>query len=110
MLTIKGYEKWMGFSFIVKGRAYHCVECGEEVDYYSYRYESASGWNYPMFEITIDRRPDSIEPKIWKMCSQLLLGPASYGGNSTILLAKGDIMSWSRMEWKLLDGMVRSCG
>lgn len=110
MIKIIGWDKWRDFCFLIKGKPYQCVECEEGEDYYYYRYESVNGWNYPMFEITLERRPHSLIPKIWRLGCQKLEGPASYGRHEVVYLAGGDISEWSRMEWKITDLMVKSCG
>ena len=55
MITIRGYEKWVDFVFSIKGNLIKCVEASELDDWYFFRWEGISGWNYPMYEVSISR-------------------------------------------------------
>lgn len=113
MIKIKGYEKWIGFIYSIKGRLVKCVEASELDEWYFFRWEGESSWNYPMFEVSIRREPigEGIGGSgIYFLQSQCIEGPAMYGKLRHVLLNDEELRDRNCVELKILEVIENSCG
>lgn len=113
MITIKGYEKWVDFVYSIKGRLIKCVEASELEEHYFFRWEGDSGWNYPMFEVSLRRIPmgEGIDGKgIYFLQSQCIKSPMINGGESYVLLNDSELRDKNWVELKIMEVLENSCG
>ncbi len=108
MITIKGYGKWVDFVFSIKGNLVKCVEASELDDWYFFRWEGESGWNYPMYEVSIRRLSH------WKdgyhIQSQCKLAPMRNGNTAYTTLTKDELRDMKIVELKIMEVLENSCG
>lgn len=110
MITIKNHHIWIDFVFSIKGLLYQCKHTEESDDWYLFRFERLTGWNYPMFEILISRNRVSEEPITYRIQSQQLHSPGMGGGFSYNVLTKDEIRDKWHIERKMLWVLENSCG
>ena len=113
MITIKGYGKWIDFVYSIKGRLVKCVEASELDNWYFFRWEGESGWNYPMFEVSLRRIPhgEGIDGKgIYYLQSQCIKSPMINGGESYVLLNDSELRDIDIVERKIMEVLQNSCG
>ena len=113
MITIIGYGKWVDFVFSIKGNLIKCVEASELDEHYFFRWEGVTGWNYPMYEVSLRRTPmgEGIDGKgIYFLQSHCLLGPMKYGKNHYLLLNDGELRDKKVVELKIMEVLENSCG
>jgi hypothetical protein len=108
MITIKGYQKWVDFVFSIKGNLVKCVEASELDGWYFFRWEGVSGWNYPMYEVSIRREPQwEGAYYIQSLCK---LTPTRNGNNAYTTLTKDDLRDTGIVELKIMEVLENSCG
>ena len=110
MITIKNHDIWIDFVFSIKGNLYQCKHTEELEDWYIFRFESISGWNYPMFDVAISRDRRSEEPILYRIQSQQLKSPGEGGGFSRSVLTKDEIRDKYFIEREMLRVLENSCG
>ena len=110
MITIKNHNIWIDFVFSIKGNLYQCKHTEELEDWYTFRFESISGWNYPMFDVAISRDRQSEEPILYRIQSQQLKSPGEGGGFSHSVLTKDEIRDKWFIEREMLRVIENSCG
>lgn len=110
MITIKNHNIWIDFIFSIKGLLYQCKHTEELDDWYLFRFERLTGWNYPMFEILISRSRVSEEPILYRIQSQQLTSPGMGGGFSHSHLSKDEIKDKWFIEREMLRVLENSCG
>ena len=110
MITIKNHHIWIDFVFSIKGNLYQCKHTEELEDWYTVRFESISGWNYPMFDVAISRDRRSEEPILYRIQSQQLKSPGEGGGFSLNHLTKEEIRDKWFIEREMLRVLENSCG
>jgi hypothetical protein len=116
MITIKNHDIWIDFIFSIKGNLYQCKHTEELEDWYTFRFESISGWksisgwNYPMFDVAISRDRQSEEPIMYRIQSQQLKSPGEGGGFSRSVLTKDEIRDKYFIEREMLRVLENSCG
>jgi hypothetical protein len=108
MITIKGYGKWVDFVFSIKGNLIKCVEASELDNWYFFRWEGASGWNYPMFEVSIWREPHSED--WYYLQSQCIKSPMINGNSAYTKLTKDELGDIKIVELKIMEVLENSCG
>jgi hypothetical protein len=108
MITIRGYEKWVDFVFSIKGNLIKCVEASELDEWYFFRWEGVSNWNYPMYEVSI-RRETHWEGGYY-IQSQCKLTPMRNGNNAYTTLTKDELKDKDIVEKKILEVLENSCG
>ena len=113
MITIKNHDIWVDFVFSIKGDLFQCKETLELEDFYLFRFESITGWNYPMFDVSINRNRVSEDPIMYQIQSQqwkgTLKGPVS-GGKAHSHLTKDEIKDKWFIEREMLRVLENSCG
>lgn len=113
MITIKNHNIWIDFVFSIKGNLYQCKETLELEHSYLFRFESITGWNYPMFDVSISRdivNKSPIHPTLYRICSQKLQGPGKMGGFSHSHLTNNEIRDKKCIEKEMLRVLENSCG
>jgi hypothetical protein len=113
MITIKGYEKWIDFVYSIKGNLVKCVEASELDNWYFFRWEGISNWNYPMYEVSLRRIPhgEGIDGKgIYYLQSQCIKAPMRNEGESYVLLNDSELRDKDIVEKKILEVLINSCG
>jgi hypothetical protein len=113
MITIKGYGKWVDFVFSIKGNLIKCVEASELDDCYFFRWEGASGWNYPMFEVSIRREShweDEYHPNGYYIQSKCIKSPMINGNTAYTTLTKDELRDKGIVERKIMEVLENSCG
>jgi hypothetical protein len=110
MITIKNHDIWIDFIFSIKGLLYQCKHTEELEDCYVFRFERLTGWNYPMFDITISRNRVSEGPMMYRIQSQYIHSPNMKGGVSYNTLTKDELRDKKDIEQKMLWVMDNSCG
>lgn len=110
MIRIKNHNIWIDFVFSIKGGLYQCKDTEELGDSYLFRFESITGWNYPMFDVSIFRNRVSESPIMYRIQSQKLEGPGKMGGLSYNVLTKDEIRDKWHIERKMLWVLENSCG
>lgn len=113
MITIKGYGKWIDFIFSIKGNLVKCVEASELDEHYFFRWEGISGWNYPMYEVSLRRIPmgEGVDGKgVYFLQSQCLLGPMKNGKAHYVLLNDSELRDRNCVELKIMEVLQNSCG
>jgi hypothetical protein len=108
MITIIGYGKWIDFIYSIKGNLVKCVEASELNDWYFFRWEGASGWNYPMFEVSIRREPHWGE--WYHLQSQCIKSPMINGNSAYTTLTKDELRDMVVVERKIMEVIENSCG
>jgi len=113
MITIIGYGKWIDFIYSIKGNLVKCVEASELDEHYFFRWEGLSGWNYPMYEVSLRRIPmgEGIDGKgIYFLQSQCIKSPMINGGESYVLLTDSELRDRNCVELKIMEVIENSCG
>jgi len=108
MITIRGYEKWIDFIYSIKGNLIKCVEASELDEHYFFRWEGISGWNYPMFEVSI-RRESHWEDGYY-LQSQCIKSPMINGNSAYTTLTKDELRDRNCVERKIMEVLENSCG
>ena len=113
MITIKGYDKWVDFVYSIKGNLIKCVEASEDDEHYLFRWEGASGWNYPMYEVSLRRIPmgEGVDGKgVYFLQSQYIKSPMKNGKSHYVLLTDGELRDRNCVELKIMEVLQNSCG
>jgi|LakMenE18May11ns_1017448.scaffolds.fasta_scaffold8884345_1 hypothetical protein len=115
MIRIKGYEKWVDFVFSIKGNLIKCVEASELDDWYFFRWEGISGWNYPMYEVSISRELYQVSRESqWEggyyIQSKCKLTPTRNGNTAYTTLTKDELGDKDVVERKIMEVLENSCG
>jgi hypothetical protein len=108
MITISNHDIWIDFVFSIKGNLYQCKHTEEIEDWYTFRFESISGWNYPMFEVSI-RRETHWEGGYY-IQSKCKLTPTRNGNTAYTTLTKDELGDKDVVERKIMEVLENSCG
>lgn len=109
-ITISNPDKFLDFTFSIKGQFIQCTAIDIKDDWYEWRWEGVGGWNYPALFIRIVREAESLNPMLWKV--DCWKGNSPYVPMELVsqtLMASGDVASVSIVERKFLKLLEAGC-